>query len=117
MVRISEVSFKIRKIARFYDLDHINLTTTTTTTITTGYLQKFQDGLQILAVRGLNRSKKFLKKSLMPAFLFLRIYEDSSYKSSSIKSNERRFGRSALLISKTFAQTCTALTLLDKLEV
>ena len=50
MVRISEVSFKIRKIARFYDLDHINLTTTTT--ITTGYLQKFQDGLLILAVRG-----------------------------------------------------------------
>ena len=47
MVRISEVSFKIFKIARFYDfLDHI------TTTITTGYLQKFQDGLQILAVRG-----------------------------------------------------------------
>ena len=36
------------KIARLYDLDHI----TTTTTITTGYLQKFQDGLQILAVRG-----------------------------------------------------------------
>ena len=63
-------------------LDHI--TTTTTTTITTGYLQKFQDGLQILAVRR-NRSKKFLK-SLMPAFLFLRIFEDSSYKSSSMKS-------------------------------
>ena len=51
MVRISEVSFKIRKIARFYDVDHIKLTTTTTT-ITTGYLQKIQDGLQILAVRG-----------------------------------------------------------------
>ena len=82
MERISEVSFKIRKIARFYVLDHI----TTTTTIRTGYLQKFQDGLQILAVRGKNRSKKFLKKSLMPAFLFLRIYEDSSYKSSSMKS-------------------------------
>ena len=49
MVRFSEVSFEIRKIARFYDVDHINLTTTT---ITTGYLQKFQDGLQILAVRG-----------------------------------------------------------------
>ena len=49
MVRISEVSFKIFKIARFYDfLDHISLTTT----ITTGYLQKFQDGLQILEVRG-----------------------------------------------------------------
>ena len=84
MVRISEVSFKISKIARFYDLDHI--TTTTTTTITTGYLQKVQDGLQILAVRGLNRSKKLLKKSLMPAFLFLRIYEESSYKSSSMES-------------------------------
>ena len=49
MVRISEVSFKIFKIGRFYDLDHI---TTTTTTTTTGYLQKFQDGLQILAVGG-----------------------------------------------------------------
>ena len=46
MVRISEVSFKIFKIGRFYDLDHI------TTTTTTGYLQKFQDGLQILAVGG-----------------------------------------------------------------
>ena len=83
MVSISEVSFKIRKIARFYDLDHI---TTTTTTTTTGYLQKFKDGLQILAARGQNRSKKFLNKSLMPAFLFLRIYEDFSYKSSSMKS-------------------------------
>ena len=38
-----------RKIARFYDLDHI------TTTITTGYLQKFQDGLQILAVPGFRK--------------------------------------------------------------
>ena len=45
LVRISEVSFKIGKIARFYDLDHI-------TTTTTGYLKKFQDGLRILAVRG-----------------------------------------------------------------
>ena len=53
MVRISEVSnlfprvsFKIRKTARFNDLDHINLTTTSTT-ITTGYFQKFQEGLPI----------------------------------------------------------------------
>ena len=41
MLRISEVSFKIRKIARFYDLDHI---TTTTTTTTTGCLQKYISG-------------------------------------------------------------------------
>ena len=45
MVCISEVSFKIRKIARFYDLDH---TTTTTLTITTGYLKKITGWLAIL---------------------------------------------------------------------
>ena len=33
-----------------------------------------------------NRSKKFLQKSLMPVFMFLRICEDFSYKSSSMKS-------------------------------
>ena len=60
---------------RFYDLDHV------TTTITTGYLNKFQDGLKILPVRGSrNQPKKFLKKSLMPAFMFVRICEDFSYK-------------------------------------
>ena len=48
MERIFEVSFKIREIAQFYDLDHINLTTT----ITTCHLQKVQNGLEILAVRG-----------------------------------------------------------------
>ena len=59
----------------------------TTTIITTGYLQKFQDGLQILAYEVFeNRSKKFLKKSLMPVSMFLRICEDFSYKSSSMKS-------------------------------
>ena len=57
------------------------------TTITTCYLQNFQDGLQILVVRGFrNRLKKFFKKSLMPAFMFLRTCEDFSYKSSSMKS-------------------------------
>ena len=78
-------SKKLHLSIRFYDLDHVS--TTTTTTITTGYLQNFQDGLQILAVRVFrNRSKKFFKKSLMPAFMFLRTCEDFSYKSSSMKS-------------------------------
>ena len=99
----------------------------------------------------------------MPAFMFLRIYEDSSYKSSSVKSVRAaaimfvsvarhysakdlhkyaqllRFSISlkfkklalnaclsevvphtlglALSVLKRFAQICTALTLLDKLEV
>ena len=109
MVRISEVSFKIFKIARFYDfLDHI------TTTITTGYLQKFQDGLQILAVRGLSQSKKFLRKNFMPAFMFLRIYEDFRWFIYEIRTSgghNVRFRHSAPL-SKTFALMCTALRLL-----
>ena len=81
MVRISEVSFKNQKnctILRFKSHNNNNNSTS--------YLQKFQGGLQNLAVRSLNRLKKFLKKSLMPAFLFLRTYENSSYKSSSMKS-------------------------------
>ena len=90
MVRISEVSCKIFKIARFYDfLDHI------TTTITTGYLQKSQDGF-------------------MPAYMFLRIYEDFRWFIYEIRTSgghNVRFRRSAPL-SKTFALTCTALTLL-----
>ena len=84
-------SKKLHLSIRFYDLDHVSRTTRTTITTqtTTGYLQNFQDGLQILAVRGFrNRSKKFFKKSLMPAFIFmfLRTCEDFSYKSSSMKS-------------------------------
>ena len=61
MVQISEISFKNRKNCTYLnDLDHEK-----TTTLTTGYLKKTQDGLQILAVRGFrNRSKKFLKNSL-----------------------------------------------------
>ena len=58
----------------------------------------------------------------MPSFLFLCIYEDSSYKSSSMKSAQA----AAIMFvsvarhhsaSKTFEQMCTALTFFDKLEV
>ena len=84
MVHISEISYKNRKNCTYlYDFDHEK------TTITTGYLQKTQDGLQILAVRGFrNRSgRNFSKRDFkMPAFLFLRICKDFSCKSSSMKS-------------------------------
>ena len=53
----------------------------------------------------------------MPAFPFLRIYEDSSYKSSSMKSGHNVRFRCSAPLSKTFSQVCTVLTLLDKLEV
>ena len=79
-------SKKLHLSIRFYYLDHVSRTTTTT--ITTGYLQNFQDGLQILAVR-LRFSKpieEIFKKTLMPAFMFVRTCEDFSYKSSSMKS-------------------------------
>ena len=87
MVRISEVSFKkIRKIVPIVMTLRFSRHVTTTK-ITTSYLQQFQDGLQILAKRDFrNQPKKFLKNSLMPAFMFLRIYKDFSYKSSSVKS-------------------------------
>ena len=73
MVHISEISYKNRKNCTYlYDFDHEE------TTITTGYLQKTQDGLQILAVRGFrNRSgRNFSRRDFkMPAFLFLRILQ------------------------------------------
>ena len=84
MVHISEIAFKNRKNCTcLYDLDHEK-----TTTITTGYLKKSQDGLQILAVQGFrNQSgRNFSRDFKMPAFLFLRICKDFSCKSSSMKS-------------------------------
>ena len=85
MAHISEISFKNRKNCTYlYDLDNEKKTT-----ITTGYLKKTQDGLQILAVQGLrNRSgRNFSRRAFkMPAVLFLRICKDFSCKSSSIKS-------------------------------
>ena len=84
MVHISEISYKNRKNCTYlYDFDHEK------TTITTGYLKKTQDGLQILALRGFrNRSgRNFSRRDFkMPAFLFLRICKDFSCKSSSMKS-------------------------------
>ena len=112
MVRISEVSFKIFKIARFYDLDHI----TTTTIITTGDLQKFQDGLQILAVRVEEISQEELYAGVY-VFTHLRgLQEKFIYEIRTSGGHIVRFRRSAPL-SKTFAQMGTALTLLEKLEV
>ena len=109
-----------QKNRRFYDLDHI-IQHNNNNNNNNRYLQKFQDGLQILSVRGFqNRLKKFLKKSLMPVFMFLRICEDFSYKSSSMKSVRAAaimFVSVARHHSKTFVQMCTAITLLDKLEV
>ena len=110
MVRISAVFFKIRKIARFYDLDHI----ITTTIITTGNLPKFHNGLQILAVRGFQKPIEEISTLLRGLQLQKLINEIRTSGSHYV-----RFRCSATL-SKTFqpfAQMCTAITLLDKLEV
>ena len=82
MVRISEDSFKIRKIARFYDLNHI-----ITTTIITGYLQKFQDGLQILAVRGFRKPIEEISQKELNACLYVSTHlRGLQLQSSSMKS-------------------------------
>ena len=113
MVRIFEVSFKIRKFARFYDLDHI---TTTTTTITTGYLQQI---LGWLANPGGKRLKPIeeISQEELDACLYVSTHlrglqlQKFSYEICTSGGHNVRFRRSAPL-NKTFAQMCTALTLL-----
>ena len=84
MVHKSEISFKNRKNCTYlYDLDH----ETTTTTITTGYLKKKSGWLANPGGGNRNRSKKFLKKSLMPAFFVSPNLQGlQCCKSSSMKS-------------------------------
>ena len=81
------------------------------------------EGLQILAVRGFrNRLKKFLQKSLMPVFLFFRIYricKDFSCKKF-VYEIRTRGNNVRFLPSAPHSETsvmCTTITLLDKLEV
>ena len=116
MVRISEVSFKIRKITRFYDLDH-----KTATTITTGYLEKNSGwlanpgGKRLRPIEEISQEELntclYVSTHLRGLQLQKFIYEIRTSGGHSVS-----FRRSASL-SKTFAQMCTALTLLDKLEV
>ena len=93
-----------------------------TTIITTGYLKKFQDGLQILAVRGFRKPIEEISQEELNACLHVSTHLRGLQLQKFI--NEIRtsgsynvcFRRSASL-NKTFAQMCTAITLLDKLEV
>ena len=94
----------------------------TTTIITTGYLQKFQDGLQILAVRGFRKPVEEISQEELNACLRvsthlrgLQLQKFINEIRTSISHNVC-FRLSASL-NKTFAQVCTAITLLDKLEV
>ena len=91
-------------------------------TITTGYLQKFQDGLQILAVRGFRKPIEEISQEELNACLHVSTHLRGLQLQKFINeirtsgSHNVCFRRSASL-NKTFAQMCTAITLLDKLEV
>ena len=104
MVRISKVSFKIRKIARGI----------TTTTITTGYLSN-PGGKRLKPIEEISQEE-------LNACLYVSTYlrglqlQKFIYEIRTSGGHNVRFRRSAPL-SKTFAQTCTALTLFDTLEV
>ena len=114
MVRISEVSYKIRKIARFYDLDHINNNNN-------NWLPSKILGW--LANPGGKRLKPVEKISQeeLNAYLYVSTHlrglqsQKFIYEIRTSGGDHVRFRRSAPL-SKKFAQMSTALTLLDKLE-
>ena len=105
MVRISEVSFKIRKIARLYDLDYI---TTTTTTITTGYLKKISGWLANPGGKRLKPIEEISQEELN-ACLYVSTHlrglqlQKFIYEIRTSGGHNVRFHRSAPL-SKTFAQ-------------
>ena len=84
MARISEVSIKIRKISRFYDLDHITTTRTTTTESVT--FKNFRMPLANPGGKRLKPIKEISQEELNACLYVSTHYEDSSYKSSSMKS-------------------------------
>ena len=109
MVRISEVFFKIRKIARFYNLDHINLNNNNNNnrlpSKISGWLAN-PGGMRLKPIEEISQEELnaclYVSTHLRGLQLQKFVYEIRTSGGHNV-----RFRRSAPL-SKTFAQTCTA---------